>query len=48
MSRAVEEKIVTTVNNGNNNTIKANGGITSIGKQINKKKFISYYITRNR
>jgi hypothetical protein len=35
-SRIKEGKIVTTVNNGNNNIIKAKGGITSIGQQFIK------------
>jgi hypothetical protein len=36
MSRTKVGKIFTTVNNGNNNTIKAKSGITSIGQQFIK------------
>jgi hypothetical protein len=43
MSRTVEENIVTNIINGTNNTVKANGSITSIGKQINKKSYFLFH-----
>ncbi len=40
MSGTVEERIVTTVNSGNNNTVKAKRDVIAIG-QVNK--YISIY-----
>jgi ankyrin repeat protein len=41
MSGTVERKVVATVNNGNNSTVKAKGDMIAIGQQVNKNILFS-------